>query len=72
MESSSDLSSITRFEKFSHRVSYHSELLIAYQIHPKLAIQFSPGYLYRNLTNYNDDNGLLNLEVLLKFTYLRK
>ena len=72
MESSSDLSSITRFEKFSHRVSYHSELLIAYQIHPKLAIQFSPGYLYRNLTNYNDDNGLLNIGSVAKIHLFKK
>ena len=72
MQSSSDLSSITRFEKFSHRVSYHSELLIAYQIHPKLAIQFSPGFLYRNLTNYNDDNGLLNLGSVAKIHLFKK
>ncbi len=72
MQSSSDLSSITRFEKFSHRVSYHTELLIAYQIHPKLAIQFSPGFLYRNLTNYNDDNGLLNLGSVAKIHLFKK
>ena len=72
MQSSSDLSSITRFEKFSHRVSYHSELLIAYQIHPKLAIQFSPGFLYRNLTNYNDDYCILNLGSVAKIHLFKK
>ena len=72
MESSSDLSSITRFEKFSHRLSYHSEILMAYQIHPKLAIQCSPGISYRNLTKYNDDNLIVNLGSIVKLHLFKK
>ena len=72
MPSSNDLSSITYFNNFSHRLSYHSELSLAYQVHKKVAVQMSPGLLYRNLTNFEDDNLLIDLATLAKIHLFKK
>ena len=72
MPSSNDLSSITHFAKASHRLSYHSELSLAYQAHKKVAIQMSPGLLYRNLTNFEDDNLSIDLATIAKIHLFKK
>jgi len=72
MASSNDLTSITHFDKLSHRLSYHSELSLAYQLHKKVALQLGPGLLYRNLTNYEDDNLLFNLGSIAKIHLFKK
>ena len=71
MPSSNDLSSITHFAKASHRVSYHSELSLAYYV-TKVAIQMSPGLLYRNLTNFEDDNLSIDLATIAKIHLFKK
>ena len=72
MASSSDISSIIFFDKAIHRISYHSEILLAYQVHQKVAIQLSPGFSYRNLTNAEDENLLLDLASTAKVHLFKK
>jgi hypothetical protein len=56
MQSSTVPSELTYFSKFSHRLTYHHELLIAYKPTKKLSVQIQPGFTYLNLANYQDDN----------------
>ena len=72
MQSSFDLTSLNYFSKFSHRLSYHSEILFAYRFHKKLIIQLGPGISYRNLVNNEDDNLLFNISSVVKLHLYKK
>jgi hypothetical protein len=52
---------INSFPSFAHRLAYHSQILIARQFSPGFALQIMPGYTYRNLTPFNDVNGIVSL-----------
>ena len=52
MPSSNDLSSITHFAKASHRLSYHSELSIAYQAHKKDCYSNEPRIIIQEFNQF--------------------
>lgn len=51
------------FPKFSHRLVYHGQLLLARAYSDRFSMQIAPGYTYRNLTPFEDQNGIFSLAV---------
>jgi hypothetical protein len=72
MRSSGISSDITNFDRFEHRLSYHNELLVAFKPVNKLTIQLSPGFTYRNLTHYEDQNLTVNLGSVVRLHLFKK
>lgn len=76
MKSSTNSSELTYFSKFSHRLTYHHELLIAFKPLKKITFQISPGFTYRNLANYQDNNfnpvlgGVMRIHLFKKVSIL--
>jgi hypothetical protein len=61
MPSSEDISSVTYFERFSHRMMYGSQLTIARKFHPRFSMALMPSYVHRNLVEDTDVNGLFSV-----------
>lgn len=61
MTSSEDITSVTNFERFSHRLMYSSQLSIARKFHPRFSMALMPSFVHRNLVAQDDQNSLLAL-----------
>lgn len=69
----SDLNTeVTNFSKFSHRISYSNQMLVAFKPLKKLTVQLSPGFSYRNLVNYQDNNMMVNLGLVTRLHLFKK
>ncbi|UIR55633.1 DUF5777 family beta-barrel protein [Sphingobacterium sp. SRCM116780] len=58
MEASEDQSSAAHFDRFSDRLNYVSQLIIARKFSSDFSFTIVPTYLHRNFTAYNDQNNL--------------
>ena len=56
MAVSLDSSAINSFQQFSHRLSYYSQLILAYNLKNLITIQLAPGLLHRNYVLFEDQN----------------
>ena len=56
MLASLDSTDITSFNKLSHRFSFYSQLILAYNLNDLFSVQLSPGLLHRNYVSYEDQN----------------
>ena len=72
MRNSGIASDLTNFSKFSHRLSYHNEMMVAFKPIEKLTIQLSPGFTYRNLVNYEDQNLIAHLGSTVRLHLFKK
>ena len=72
MRSSSVISDLTHFSKIAHRFSYHHELIAAFKPFNKLTLQLSPGFTYRNLAHYQDDNLIAHLGTVMRLHLFKK
>jgi len=61
MSASEDISSVTNFDRFSHRLMYGSQLTISRKFHPRFSMALMPTYVHRNLVAQNDVNGLFSV-----------
>jgi hypothetical protein len=61
MTSSEDITSVTNFERFSHRLMYSSQLSIARKFHPRFSMALMPSFVHRNLVAQDDQNSLVAL-----------
>lgn len=61
MNSSDDITSVTNFERFSHRLMYSSQLTIARKFHPRFSMALMPSFVHRNLVDQDDQNSLVAL-----------
>jgi len=57
----SNESSLNSFPTFAHRMAYNGQLLIARKFSPGFSLQLGPGYTYRNLVPFGDENGIFSL-----------
>jgi len=72
---SSDVTSlqqITSFQEFSHRVSYYSQIILAYNLKNIISVQLSPGLLHRNYVTYEDQNTNFVLGTMIKIKLMKK
>lgn len=61
VEANEDGTSLTAFKKFSHRVVFHSAILVSKKFSPRFSLQLGAGLTHRNLVIEGDDNDILNL-----------
>jgi len=52
---------IRNFASFAHRFAYTTQLLIARKYSDAFSIQLTPSYTYRNITPFEDSNGLFSI-----------
>ena len=72
MPSSNNPSELTTFNKLTHRLTYHNEILIGFKPTKKVTIQISPGFIYRNLVNYQDNNFLPHISSVARIHLFKK
>ncbi len=58
MTASADSTSETSFQKFEHRLTYVTQVLIARKFGDRFSLQLMPTYLHRNYVAFSDQNGL--------------
>ncbi|CAM3636951.1 DUF5777 family beta-barrel protein [Sphingobacterium prati] len=61
MEAAEDKQSAASFTRFSDRLSYVTQLIIARKFSSNFSLTVVPSYLHRNYTAYNDQNDLFAL-----------
>ena len=73
MSSSEDSSFVTYFNKSElHRLSYYSQIIMAYNLKDKITMQLAPGYIHRNLVHHEDQNLNFVLGAMAKIKLLKK
>lgn len=72
MDSSSDTTSITYFEKTAHRFSYFTQLILARNLNDKASIQMNVGLLHRNLVYHDDENTTVSVGGVAKVKVAKK
>ena len=71
MKSSEDIYAVNYFkDKFSHRMNYVGQLIIARKITSGISLELLPTYIHRNYVHYTDKNELFALGIggRIKFT----
>ena len=71
MESSSDSASVSFFDKFAHRVSYVTQVIVARKFSEMLSIQLMPTYSFRNLVAFEDQNEIFAIGGGLRFRFAK-
>lgn len=73
MRSSEDSLDITYFENNDlHRLSYYSQIILAYNLKDIISAQIAPGLLHRNYVEYEDQNSNFVLGAMLKIKLMKK
>ena len=52
---------VSRFPKFSHRMAYAVQLMIARKFADRFSLQIIPSYTHRNLVQFEDNNDVISL-----------
>ena len=63
MQKSDNPEVINNFPKNSHRLVYNGQILFARKFSEGFSFQVIPGYTYRNVTPFGDENGIFSLAV---------
>ena len=72
MAVSLDSSAINSFQQFSHRLSYYSQLILAYNLKNLITIQLAPGLLHRNYVLFEDQNTNFVIGAMTKVKLYKK
>jgi len=72
MAVSLDSSAINSFKEFSHRLSYYSQLILAYNLNNLITIQLAPGLLHRNYVLFEDQNTNFVIGAMTKVKLYKK
>ena len=72
MPSSNNPVELTNFMKLSHRFTYHNEVLFGFKPSKKITLQISPGFIYRNLVNFQENNFLPHISTVARIHLLKK
>ena len=72
MPSSNNPTELTNFTKLTHRFTYHNEILFGFKPSKKITLQISPGFLYRNLVNFQDNNFLPHISSVARIHLFKK
>lgn len=66
---SEDLTQVTSYPKFSHRMAYSAQLIAARKFGEHLSLQVMPTYVHRNYVDIEDVNGLFSLGGALNYKF---
>lgn len=72
MPESEDITSVTNFTTFAHRMAYSTQLTIASKLHDRVSVALLPTYVYRNLVRLDDVNGLFSLGAAANIKVFKK
>jgi len=72
MPSSNNSIELTNFTKLTHRFTYHNEVLFGFKPSKKITLQISPGFIYRNLVNFQDNNFLPHVSSVARIHLFKK
>ena len=73
MRSSEDTLDITYFDNNElHRLSYYSQIILAYNLKNRISVQLAPGLLHRNYVAFEDQNSNFVLGAMLKIKLMKK
>ena len=53
--------SLANFGNLSHRLSYHTQALVARKFGPRFSLQAGVGYLHRNQVAFDDENSIIHI-----------
>lgn len=76
MQKTSDLTQVTSFPEFAHRLAYSAQLLVARKFGERVSLQLMPTYVHRNYVDITDVNGLfavggaLNVKITKSFGFV--
>lgn len=63
IEANEDATSVTAFQKFSHRMVFHTSFLVARKFSNWFSLQAGAGLTHRNLVIEGDDNDIMNVSM---------
>jgi len=72
MAVSLDSSAINSFQQFSHRLSYYSQLILAYNLKNLITVQLAPGLIHRNYVLFEDQNTNFVIGAMTKVKLYKK
>lgn len=58
---------VNSFPKFSHRMAYALQVMLARKFSDRLSLQVTPSYVHRNLVTFSDNNGVISLGLAGRF-----
>lgn len=61
MKAAEDITLVSSFPKFTHRMSYSSQVVITRKFGTRLSMALTPTYVHRNYVRFDDVNGLFAL-----------
>ncbi len=61
MKASKDISEVSNFPKFAHRMSYATSLNVARKFGKRISLSVMPTYVWRNYVRNDEQNGLFSL-----------
>lgn len=61
MKANPDLTQVSSFPKFAHRLAYSTQLNIARKFGERFSVAIMPTYVHRNLVDVDDINGIFSL-----------
>ncbi len=64
-----DLTQVTSYPKFTHRMAYSAQLIAARKFGERLSLQVMPTYVHRNLVTNDDSNGLFSLGGAINYKF---
>jgi hypothetical protein len=71
-KASSDLTELTHYPDFAHRMAYASQFIVARKFSNWLSIAIMPTYVHRNYVSYADQNGLFALGGATHINFTKK
>ncbi|PHR31965.1 MAG: hypothetical protein COA38_07080 [Fluviicola sp.] len=71
-KASADLTQVTSYPQFSHRMAYSTQLIAARKFGEHISVQVMPTYVHRNYVNIDDVNGLFSLGGALNYKINKK
>ncbi len=67
MERIDDAQFIQSFEKFSHRLIYTAQILIAKKFSDQFSLQISPSFTHRNIVRFDEENDIFSIGTAARF-----
>lgn len=72
MKATEDLTQVSSFPEFSHRMAYSAQLIAARKFGERISLQIMPTYVHRNYVDVNDVNGLFSLGGAINYKFNKK
>jgi hypothetical protein len=67
MERIDDAQFIQSFEKFSHRLIYTAQILVAKKFSDQFSLQISPSFTHRNIVRFDEENDIFSIGTAARF-----